>query len=152
MIDQNQLRSLIETVTARMRMNSPSATNLLMGTAAQESLLGTYIKQLGSGPARGIFQMEPATEQDIWDNYLAFRPEIVHLIMNVCERSRPGPWLEYDLAYQICMARIHYYRVKESLPTADDVTALALYWKHHYNTSAGKGSVEEFIENYKLTQ
>ena len=50
---------------------SQEAENLLMGTAAQESALGEYIRQLGNGPALGIFQMEPETFDDIVRNYLA---------------------------------------------------------------------------------
>src|SRR5260221_162978 len=45
---------------------------LLLGTALQESGL-TYRVQLGGGPARGLFQMEPNTHDDIWDNFLKYR-------------------------------------------------------------------------------
>lgn len=39
---------------------SQPAEDLVMGTAAQESRL-TYLRQLGGGPALGLWQMEPAT-------------------------------------------------------------------------------------------
>jgi hypothetical protein len=47
------------------------------------------------------------------------------------------------------MCRIHYLRVKESIPPADDVTSLAQYWKKYYNTSSGSGNEQEFISNYR---
>ena len=53
-------------------MYSPVAENLIMGTAAQESGF-TYIKQLGGGPALGMFQVEPATAEDILFRYLKIR-------------------------------------------------------------------------------
>jgi len=40
--------------------SQPAARALIMGTIAQESLCGRYIKQRG-GPALGIVQMEPET-------------------------------------------------------------------------------------------
>lgn len=64
-MDAKQLECLIQTVVAVMRLYSVEAIDLLMLTAAQESHLGKYIQQLGSGPARGIFQMEPKTLQDL---------------------------------------------------------------------------------------
>jgi hypothetical protein len=37
-----------------------TAADLLMATAAVETALGTYLLQI-KGPARGVFQVEPAT-------------------------------------------------------------------------------------------
>lgn len=59
MMDKRQLRNLIRRVLIGIGGYSEEAENLLMGTAAQESALGEYIRQLGNGPALGIFQMEP---------------------------------------------------------------------------------------------
>ena len=56
----------------------------------------------------------------------------------------------YNLRYATAMARIHYLRVKESLPNTNDVAGLAKYWKLYYNTPLGRGTEEEFIKNYKL--
>ena len=47
------------------------------------------------------------------------------------------------------MARIHYLRVPEALPAADDVVGLAAYWKRYYNTELGAGTVEKFVESYQ---
>ena len=62
------LRNLITSVLKELNLHSDNAVNLLMGTAAQESHLGKYRKQIGGGPALGIFQMEPATFNDIVNN------------------------------------------------------------------------------------
>ena len=60
-IDINQFREeVVRPVLQDLKMYSPVAENLIMGTAAQESGF-TYIKQLGGGPALGMFQVEPAT-------------------------------------------------------------------------------------------
>ena len=53
-----------------------------------------------------------------------------------------------NLYYAAAMARVHYLRRPEALPPAGDVEALGQYWKNFYNTFLGKGTVEEFVENY----
>jgi len=126
---------------------SAGSLALLMGTAKQESNL-EYIKQLGNGPALGLFQMEPNTERDIWSNYLIYRGNLQTKINQITNHTFAGPWLEWDIAYQILMCRIHYLRVKEPLPNSNDIQGLAEYWKKYYNTINGKGAVEEFIKNY----
>lgn len=56
-----QLRELITHVLKRYNLYSDNAVELLMLTVAIESNLGHYIKQVGNGPALGIFQCEPNT-------------------------------------------------------------------------------------------
>ena len=55
-MDKNQLSYLIKETLTGIDKYSIDALNLLLGTAAQESRFGHYIRQLGSGPALGIFQ------------------------------------------------------------------------------------------------
>ncbi|MBC8432102.1 MAG: hypothetical protein H8D96_09290 [Desulfobacterales bacterium] len=149
-LDKNQLKDLIEKVLNLLGMHSDAAVNLLLGTAAQESHLGTYIKQIGSGPALGVFQMEPDTEKDIWNNYIYFRPEIENLVAEIAHVAEPNSLhLHGNLVYQIVMARIHYRRKSNPFPSANDELGLAAYWKNHYNTPKGKGTVEEFVHNYR---
>lgn len=148
-MDQGQLRGLIARVLNAAHLHSPQALELLMGTAAQESHLGTYLHQI-RGPALGIFQMEPATEQDIWHNYLRYKPNLADTVARVCSVAVPSSWaLETNLAYQIIMARIHYHRVKSPLPDPGDVEGMGKYWDDHYNCNPDKGTVEEFVINYK---
>lgn len=149
-IDRTQLRSLIDATLSRMDLRSPAAIDLLMGTAAQESRLGTYIRQVGGGPALGIFQMEPATERDIWSSYLRGRLHLSDRVWVVTGVDGPNAsQLEGNLLYQIAMCRIHYLRVPSPLPEASDIGGLAAYWKQHYNTRLGAGTEEEFVASYR---
>ena len=67
-MDPKQLKELIERVLRKVNLYSDAAVDLLMLTAAQESACGKYIRQLGNGPALGIFQMEPACSSPYpWD-------------------------------------------------------------------------------------
>lgn len=148
MIDKSQLRRMIEDVLTPLGLYSPAASDLLMGTAAQESRLGTYWYQI-KGPALGIFQMEPATEKDIWENYLAYKLPLALKIKVMITENEGSFDLRYNLAYQIAMCRVHYLRCKEPLPKVGDIKGMAALWKLRYNTPAGKGTEAEFIENYK---
>lgn len=128
-----------------------------MGTIAQESHLGTYIKQLGKGPALGLVQMEPATHDDIWINFLAYKKPISALLwtlsldngMFTSSKIPDSAQLMGNMYYAIAMCRIHYFRKSDPLPAAGDIAGYAAYWKKHYNTTQGKGTEAEFIANYK---
>lgn len=148
-INRDQLRGLITDVLREADLYSPSAVELLLLTASVESNLGEYIEQI-TGPAQGIFQMEPRTEDDIWENYLKFKPQLEAVVRGFCGNSvNPELDLRGNLPYQIIMARVHYLRVPEPLPPAHDVAQLATYWKEHYNTHLGAGTVSKAIKKYK---
>jgi len=147
--NKDQFKDLIQKVLTKIDMHSDVAVNLLLGTAAQESGFGTYLKQLGDGPALGVFQMEPNTEKDIWINYIDHRVIIRNMIKYTVGLHSPTPFhLQGNLIYQIIMTRLHYRRVPEPLPMESDIKGLARYWKQYYNTPMGKGTTEEFIANY----
>ncbi len=124
---------------------SVAAENLLIGTAVHESQL-TYLHQLGGGPACGLFQIEPATELDNWDNYLQYRDDLQDKVNDL--RGLLDLDLTANLPYQVAMARVKYWRSPVSLPQAGDIVGLANIWKQVYNTPLGAGTVEQFIDHY----
>jgi hypothetical protein len=138
---------IIKPTLQYLDLYSKSAENLLMGTAAQETKLGRYLKQI-NGPAEGIYQMEPRTHEDIWNNFLPYKIPLKEKILQFATPREDE--LVWNLAYATAMVRIHYLRVTEPLPHEDDIEGLAKYWKDYYNTRLGKGTVNEFINNYKL--
>jgi hypothetical protein len=143
-IEKNQLRSLIQRVLQPHDLWSQVAEDLLMGTAAQESRLGKYIAQI-SGPAKGIFQMEPATEKDLW-NYIS-RKDLTDLVGSTSGVFAPNLLhLEGNLIYQIVIARIFYRRVKEAIP--EGLVPQAKYYKKYWNTELGKATVDQYVKNY----
>lgn len=145
-MDKGQLKSLIKETLLEIDAYSESAVNLLMGTAAQESSMGTYIKQI-RGPALGIFQMEPATYQDI-SNRLG-RDRQMNLLETIGMDAMPLPKdMIYNLKLAIAMARYKYLLLPEKLPESHNIMGLAKYWKKYYNTPLGRGTVMEFLTNY----
>lgn len=131
-------------------LHSEAAVELVLGTAIQESHL-EYLKQLGRGPAVGIYQMEPATHDDIWRNYLAYKPDLAEKVRALeLPGFAPGAAeMCGNLYYATAMCRVHYLRVPKKLPPTGDINAMALYWKQYYNTPLGKGTVTEYIHNWK---
>ena len=149
MIDVVQFRELvIRNTLAFIGQDSPAAEELLLGTAIQESRL-TYLKQLGGGPALGVYQMEPATHDDIWDNYLIHRTELALSVKKTTAYPGVAAEMIANLMYATAMCRMHYRRRPEPLPEAGDVEGMADYWKEHYNTHLGAGTVDEYIEHWE---
>lgn len=150
--NRNQLRAKIKAVLTWLDPEIPysdTAVELLMLTCAQETHLGKYLKQV-RGPARGIFQIEPATEKDMFrtlsQRHGAIRAKISELMFQTEGKGFTN--MELNLAYQIAMARYFYYRVPKALP-ANDIVSMATYWKKYFNTYLGKGKVIEAIDNYE---
>lgn len=148
MIDPNDLRRLvIRPVLEQMELYSKSAENLLLGTSLAESVVNgdTHLKQI-NGPALGIYQIEPATHDDVWRHFLAFRHPLELKVRGfLVGHEDKEVQLIWNLAYQTAIARVIYLRVREKLPDADDIRGIALYWKTYWNTSAGAGTVEGFL-------
>ena len=73
-------RDIIIPTLKTMNMGGDNIAELLPGTALVESRL-TWRKQMGNGPARGLYQMEIATHDDIWDNYLSYRKSLADNVL-----------------------------------------------------------------------
>jgi len=148
MIDIKQFREIVIRPALKLiKLYSPEAEELLLGTALQESRL-QYIKQLGTGPALGVFQMEPRTHDDIWKNYLSYKPDLAKAVGKL-SHSVNAQSLATDLLYAAAMSRVHYLRIPERLPAEGDIGGQAAYWKQYYNTYLGAGTEEEYLEVWK---
>lgn len=120
---------------------SPAALNLVTGTALVESA-ATYLVQNG-GPALGLWQMEPATERDCWDNFIKFDAALSAAVKSLLPPMAQGDartqQLIGNLSYAAAMCRVKYRRSPQALPAADDAAGLCQYWKAVYNSSLGAG-------------
>ncbi len=146
MIDPGQFRRLVVRPTLEaMGLWSEAAGRLLVGTAIVESNL-TYLTQLGGGPARGVYQIEPESMRDLGRHWLAFRPHWQDALDRFDDPRHPdAEELVTDLAFATAVARLHYYRVPQALPDPENLAGLAQYWKDHFNTVAGAGRSAGFV-------
>ena len=130
-----------------MNMWSPASENLVLATGIHESAL-CYLKQIGGGPALGVYQMEPATHKDIWLNFLKFRPELSKIIVDLFHYTEAESMIAH-LGYATAMCRLQYYRVPLALPESNDAVGMAEYWKKYYNTHLGAGTIEGFARDFR---
>ena len=153
MINAKHLREFIIRPTLKdAGLWSQGAENLLMGTAAVESNMGTYLRQLNAGPALGVYQMEPATHDSLWDHYLRYRRPLREYAESISpNKGGRHEQLVYDLRYATFMTRIKYLGDRNPIPGGDEFEELAAYWKRVYNTHLGAGTVEDFLIKYKNT-
>lgn len=116
-------------------------------------------KQLGGGPARSIFQIEPSTALWLLDGFLPRRkrqqllPKTIQLAyladVNYASQGNPLPLDEIKSQIEqflvkgdelACfLARAVYMQFPERIPA--DSARLAGYYKRYFNTRAGKGSI-----------
>lgn len=154
MFDHTQFREVVVRPTlSTIGLYSMAAEDLIVGTCAAESRLGTYIKQVGTGPALGVMQVEPATHDDCWASWLRFRSneqELMRQMVAPCwwssEHNRPRAIaMVYSLDYSVAIARIVYRRAKPPLPKSGDWQAMAAYWVQFYNRG-GAGTEAHFLD------
>lgn len=142
-IDIAQLRiDIVRPALRGVDLWSAPAENLVLGTALVESL-ARFVRQVGGGPAVGLWQMEPATHNDIWTNYIAFDAKLSKMLPRASAER-----MVYDLRYAAQMCRVHYRRVKAPLPLTS--LAAAEYWKRYYNTVLGAGTVEKALPHFEV--
>ena len=128
-----------------------NARMLLLATAAIESKCGYYIKQVG-GPALGVWQMEPATEKDIWVNCDAvqsdnFNQTIADLLCATEEHPVSNALMILPM-YACAMARLKYSMDAEPLPDHNNLMAMYVYYKRIYNTPLGASTYAKFEAAY----
>lgn len=150
---------MFDTLQNNYKLNSPDAFYLLAGTVAQESNF-KYTKQLGNGPARSYFQIEPKTAFDVLANYVEYRKPLYKVLTSISKISSGGTIVHYDydelsdellnnFNFAVFIARLCYYRRSFNFVN-HDAEEYAKIWKKYYNTEQGKGTEKEFINNYKI--
>jgi len=155
-MNSDQLKHhIIEPTLKKMDMYSESAVNLLLGTCAQESLMGKYVRQLGGGPAIGIYQMEPMTADDIMYRYLPLHKDIEKKFIDaampyiLAPRHHAISSIIFDVRLATALCRLKYWMDPEPLPESDDVEGLAKTYKRVYNTHLGAATTDEFVAHYR---
>jgi len=133
-------------------------TNLLLGTFAQESTLGSFDKQIGGGPALGIGQIEPRTNQLVLNWLIENNMGLYHKVMDIrgeTTYNRTGITadinrvaLQLNDKYNCAIARCLYLSISVPLPDENNIDGMARYWKQYYNSPQGAGTVAEWVHNY----
>lgn len=156
-LNLSQFKALIVTpALTSVGLGGTTPINLVTGTALQESGL-VYLKQLGTGPALGVCQMEPATHDYLWTLPSMVSKDPTSLgsriyfglspIAGMEKASAPvAQALVWNLYYAVIMCRIKY--LSSPVPMcSNNAGNLAKYWKLIYNSSLGAGMVDNTTIN-----
>jgi len=150
-IKRNHLRTIIEISLQELGESyaEENAVELLMMTAAHETLLGHYLyqddgdREIEDHLALGIYGMEKRTHDDVQRVVISDSDRFDFVPFDNARR------LIFDLKYATQMCRIHFTRFIDPIPNKDDVLGLASYYKEFWNTKAGKAKLSDVIYNYK---
>lgn len=133
---------------------SLAAEQLVMATGMAESLFQAtrqvvrYKPKIIHGPARGYFQMEPFTHDDLWRGYIGAtrRAHLLEGLRKLSDHPGDPEELVRNQPYAAAMCRIFYLRIPAPLPREGDWNGMAAYWKQYYNTPRGKGTAAGFLK------
>ena len=146
-----QIKEIAEYALYKIDGYSDDALALVVRTGMAESGYRA-LKGYGDGnPAIGFWQIEPATLDDMIDNYIKYRSkykiELIDLGMKFDNNKIIS--VMSNMAIQAALCRLHYRRDKNPIPSWTDLEAQGVYWKRIYNTPLGRGTVEHFVEANK---
>lgn len=155
MMNVSELREQIIGPTLRyLGIDSNAAEELLLGTAALESELNPLHKD---AEGLGIYQITPKQHRQIWDDYLAFKPELASRVRGLASQHRflqdPDSELSWNLSYATAIAWLIYQREEIVLPTQTEAEQLGLLWRKCFGQRTGTGkSAKQFngwLERYR---
>lgn len=146
-----EIKEIAEHALYKLNSYSDDALALVVRTGMAESGYRA-LKGYGEGnPAIGFWQIEPATLNDMVDNYISYRPHYSKNLISLGMNFNDDMIISVisNMAVQAGLCRLHYRRDKDPIPSWDDLEAQAKYWKRVYNTIEGRGTVEHFIKANK---
>lgn len=149
MINPSQFRHfIVRPVLKEIDCWSVNAENLMCGTALVESNLEA-LTQTPHGPARGVFQIEEPTYQDVIKRFRERHPEKHARFLrfaNLSELPSHADMLVGNLYLSCYVARIKYYLHPEAIP--NELESQAEYWNRIYNTRIDNAAQRRYIEGY----
>ncbi|MDE1463943.1 hypothetical protein [Spartinivicinus poritis] len=143
---------VVQPTLKQLQIKHCLAENLLMGTAAQESGLGFYLRPK-KHHSYGIYCITPIMHRNIWDKYLVQLPELASQVRGLASQheflENPHQELATNLSYATAIAWMVYQRVP-NFPTKGDPSNLGLLgkcWRRYYHGKP-QASLDDFIHNY----
>lgn len=125
--------------------NQNSAVYLLCETAAAETQFGTYADPTPNGAGRGLYQCDQIPFKDVQFRSSAADADAIKLAFDINIKAVEWDDLNYSPLLATIFARLHYKLRPGAIPQT--LAERAEYWKKHYNSILGKGTVEHYIES-----
>jgi hypothetical protein len=119
-----------------------TAKEMMIETAIAETGLG-QIEDKTTGAGMGLTQFDKFPFDDIKKRNMRMQPKILKELgvdISLVEWDD----LRYNDFLALLFTRLHYWLKGDPIP--ETIEERAKYWKLHYNTSAGKGTAEHYLE------
>ncbi len=123
-----------------------TAVEMIIETAVAETGLGR-IKDTTDSAGMGITQFDKIPFSDVRDRSIRLRPKILK-DLGVDISLVDWDDLRYNLFLSLLFARLLYWLKGDPIPAT--IEERAKYWKLHYNTKDGKGTVEHYLEMNRM--
>ena len=119
-----------------------TAVHMIIETAVAETGLGK-IEDKTDAAGMGITQFDKIPFADVRDRCIKLKPQIEKdLGVDITKVNWDD--LRYNIFLSLLFARLLYWLKGEPIPKT--IEERAAYWKLHYNTPLGKGTVEHYLE------
>ena len=129
---------------------SQEIENLILATGVVESNLNMLV-QVGGGPARGVFQIEKISFNDVI-SYIKRDSQKVKAICQACGFSALPEDVNtviWNLRFAVLITRMFYYRIPDALPTSENALEAYRYYKNFYNSYHGAATEEKCLPAFK---
>ncbi len=122
-----------------------TAVHMIIETAVTETGLGR-LEDKTDAAGMGITQFDKIPFADVRDRCIKLKPQI-EKDLGVDITKVDWDDLRYNIFLSLLFARLLYWLKGEPIPKT--IEERASYWKLHYNTKLGKGTVEHYLEMNK---
>ncbi|MFY4767444.1 hypothetical protein ACOTV5_02300 [Aliarcobacter butzleri] len=119
-----------------------TAVEMIIETAVTETGLGR-IKDTTDAAGMGITQFDKIPFADVRDRCIKLKSKI-EKELGVDITKVEWDDLRYNIFLSLLFARLLYWLKGDPIPQT--IQERAAYWKLHYNTKLGKGTVEHYLE------
>lgn len=121
------------------------AVPMLVETCAAETLLGEAIDATLYAAGAGVSQVDEGTFDWLKDKYQHHAiAKKIKRDFNIDLSRIQYRELDFSPLLSLIFCRLRYWTVPEAIPA--NRKGRAAYWKEHYNTSAGKGTADEYMQ------
>lgn len=127
-----------------------TASNLLIETACAETQAGTFRDLTPNGAGRGVCQADEIGFIDVVERTRSKDKNLVLFQLGYDLNKIRHEDLNEDPLLALIICRLHYKLRPEEIPVS--VVDRAIYWKRFYNTKAGKGTPEHYLESVEKYQ
>jgi hypothetical protein len=126
------------------RGSNNQAPNLILETISAETQMGTF-PDCTTKSGYGLCQFDPVGFYDVINRTRRSDKAKVKNKFGYDLNTVRLDQLNDDPVLSIILCRLKYKLRPEPIP--NDIMSRAVYWKRFYNSSAGKGTVEHYLES-----